>query len=278
MRLQRFAACGVVLLLGSITPGTAHAASSEQQLPRFQAKNLARKAPAFVPADQVAQVQDPVAAELLEKGDKHSLDWYREGYRREAGKAGKPARVSAAEGTTLPPFSPIPLEECQVFVGPATTHWPNPKPHESFADLMTHAGAIFSGEIVGISQGFYFGSPASLLKVEVGKQLRSSTELTTPRHYYIVYPVAAFQIRGEPFCASSAIHTYRPEVGNRILVFDYYAPVDVDGVLISPVREALFFEDRGGSLVTPTRLRRDPALYRLDGFDALVDTVEQGRE
>ena len=271
MRLRRTATCGMVLLLGFITPSTGGAAAPEEQFPKFQAKNLARKTPAFVPAEQIANVEDPVAAGLLEEGEKWSLDRYREGYRREAAKTGRPATA----GTTLsnPRFSSIAEAECQSFT--LTVDERFPKPHEKFSDLLGHSDSIFSGRIAAVTQGFLFGQPATLLKVEVLKELRQSPELPTTPYRYVYYPFAAFQIRGEPFCSRTPVSPHRPQAGERILVFNYFPTVDLEQRLVHTVRTGLFFEDAGGALVVPPPLKWDPALYLTSGFDALLQAVEQ---
>jgi hypothetical protein len=95
---------------------------------------------------------------------------------------------------------------------------------------------------------------------------------------YVFYPVARLNIGGEVICANSRTYTFRPESGDRILIFAYYPPLDTAGGLIFPEAEQLFFEDRQGNLFVPDRLRGDTQLLSVASLDDLAELLKQKLE
>lgn len=146
-------------------------------------------------------------------------------------------------------------EPCSLFLGRYVDN-PDPKPASSLSDLIENSLGIYQGRITGRDLGFLDGSPGTLLRLHIETSWKSNPEYSD-KTLYIFYPVAQIELGGETLCSRNPGYSFRPEIGDRLLLFGYYAPLDASRTLIFPEAEHLFFEDRQRHLFLPQKLRGD---------------------
>lgn len=144
-------------------------------------------------------------------------------------------------------------------------------PSATLADLATYSESIVRGTIRTIDLGFAFGSPASLLGVEVLEAIKGSAPKSP---FYIDYPIARFKIGPFYFCNTNK--GFEPRPGDEILLFDYTGPWDRDDVLYAPRLDQIFFQSQSGSLFLPPALRNTPDLKTVNNLDEVVDRLRSG--
>lgn len=138
-------------------------------------------------------------------------------------------------------------------------------PSSTLLHLAVRSKSIIRGRIRTIDLGFSFGTPASLLGVEVSEVLKGAAPKSP---LYVDYPVARFKIG--PFYFCNATQGFEPRPGDEVLLFDVTGPVDRDGVLYAPRVDQLFFQDQDGALLLPPQLKNTPELERAQ---TLTDVV-----
>ena len=163
-----------------------------------------------------------------------------------------------------PPVVEIPYSECKSMLA-TFDHRGGEAPGSTLSDLATHSRSIVLGTIASVARGFSFGTPASLLEVEIHEVVKGRAP--GPR-IYVDYLVARFRIGPYYFC--NANKGYEPSPGDRILVFDYAGPVDRTGSYYAPRQEQLFFESRSGALAISPQLKNDPELKDVTSLDQVL--------
>lgn len=139
----------------------------------------------------------------------------------------------------------------------------------TLSDLAVNSQSILRGRIQTIDLGFDWGSPASLLGIEISEVIKGAA----PRSpFYVTYPVAHFKIGPFYFCNTN--QGFEPRPGDEILLFDYTGPVDRDNVLYAPRFEQLFFQSRSGALVPPAQLKNSS---EMDAARTLDDVISRLR-
>jgi hypothetical protein len=119
----------------------------------------------------------------------------------------------------------------------------------TLADLSSNSATIVQGTIRTVDLGFAFGTPTSLLGVEVSTVLKGASPKSP---FYIDYPVAHFRIGPLSFCNSAS--GFEPSPGDQIILFAYKGPVDKEGILYAPRIDQLIFQSQKGTVVFPERL------------------------
>lgn len=147
-------------------------------------------------------------------------------------------------------------------------HAEGPK-RDSLEDLQRHAIGIFDGKVVEITQGFLSGLPASILTVEVNEVIRSSPKIAAQPTLWVSYPYAAFAAGGGVFCRSEPRYTYRPRVGDRILLFPRSGPLDDDHRLLVPDPVEVVVEKATGDIHFSDELADDEVFGMADDFSLL---------
>lgn len=133
--------------------------------------------------------------------------------------------------------------------------WEEARPRDSFVDLVQHARAIYKGEVTALEQGFLGAVPHTLMKVEVQDVLRSSEDFAASNHLYVAYPYAAFAIGSRVFCTDDPGYGYyRPQLGDKLLIFPNYGPLDEGEILIKPEPGEILAEKASGSMALPSTL------------------------
>ena len=162
-------------------------------------------------------------------------------------------------------------QPCSLFLGRYVDN-PDPKPATSLPDLIENSLGIYQGRITGKDLGFLDGSPGTLLRLRVETSWKSYSGYSD-KTLYIFYPAAQIALGGETLCSRTPGYSFRPEVGDRLLLFGYYAPLDTSRALLFPEAEHLFFEDRQGHLFLPQRLRGDAELTAAKSLSDIAEIL-----
>lgn len=166
----------------------------------------------------------------------------------------------------------LPASECTESIL-MTPHYGGEGPSGTFRDLREQSKSIWKGRIAAIEPGFFFSTPAALLRVEVLDVVRESK--SSPRKQaFVQHPVARFKIGDYRFC--SGYSGFEPKVGDRILVFDYAGPVGRGDLLFAPRMEQTFFETAEGDIFLPESLRQDDDLWTAKTLDDVITLIGRG--
>lgn len=146
-------------------------------------------------------------------------------------------------------------------------------------DLTSEATDVIVGRLVGREEGFFRGSPASLLRIAVTATPRASDELYgRSQDVYLVYPYASLNIAGAFHCTRVPGLAYEPAAGDRVIVFKYLPSASPDAVAIeADARREVIFE-QANTVVIPPLLASDPSLRTATSFDALVSVISNAVE
>lgn len=144
------------------------------------------------------------------------------------------------------------------FAGPDDTGY---KPHETLEHLVEESLVIVKGEVAEVSQGFFDGVPASLLTLREPELLKASDEYSFDT-VYVRYPFAAFEIGERSFCTADPRYTYRPAPGDRVLVFGYYPPRNIERNVLEPFHFGLVVEPTSGNMQLPAALTHQSSAIR----------------
>ena len=143
-----------------------------------------------------------------------------------------------------------------------------------FIGLVKSARRILSGSVSGVSQGFFMGSPASILRLDVSQTWKADAGFP-PGDIYAVYPFARFAIGGDAFCAGSPGSVVPPRVGQRVLAFITSAPLGQKSTLTYIEPKMLIIEGPGGKVFLPRALRQDPELAPAQTFDEVEELLRR---
>jgi hypothetical protein len=93
--------------------------------------------------------------------------------------------------------------------------------------LVEKARIIIGGRVVATSQGFYGGSPATLLAVKVDARLKEQWSLTRGQIVYIVFRTATIRTKSGMLCSTTfPLQVSVPAPGDRVLAFALAPPND----------------------------------------------------
>ncbi len=118
----------------------------------------------------------------------------------------------------------------------------------SLEELSQKATVIYLGRVVGISEGFFEGGPASLLTIRIDGTMLAEGDHSTAGDVYLYYPEARFSIGKLNFWKSNPGYPPRPEMGDRILVADDRSSPDLAGRVVLPNPSGIFIESGGSGL------------------------------
>lgn len=91
--------------------------------------------------------------------------------------------------------------------------------------LEKNALSIITGRIVAIDQGFFEGSPASMLRVTPTEVIRTSPQFDTAGDLYVYYPAATFSVGDTQLCSMARAHRTVPVVGDELVVYAHHSAV-----------------------------------------------------
>jgi hypothetical protein len=220
--------------------------------------------PLWISAEAVADEQKIINLELI---DSSFLQQYVERQRRELGDRVPVEKLG--EGGK-PAVGPIPASECKSSSLVADERG-GEGPRGTLSDLGTYSKSIVRGTVRSVDLGFAFGSPSSLVGVEISEVIKGPSPKSP---FYIDYPIAHFRIGPYYFC--NAEKGFEPRPGDGILLFDYTGPVDRDKVLYVPRLDQIFFQSQGGTLFLPLPLKDTPDLKTVRTLDEVVARLRSG--
>ena len=125
-------------------------------------------------------------------------------------------------------------------------------PAETLADLTDYGKTIVSGRVVAVQEGFWYGLPASLLRID-GAWPKGHPAGPT----FFVYPFAHIDTAEGPICSKVVGDFDPPQVGDRVIVFSYSPPFEFEGgrVVSGDFRNRVFYEHRDGRMRIPAALQ-----------------------
>jgi hypothetical protein len=255
-----------LLLLALLAGGTSPGAAQPAGMPRVIEPKVERHSgPALWVSAEAAMSRGSVLDWSLVGGEGSLLVQTVERQGKALAERGK-GQVPDPEIQWLPPA------ECTDSIL-LTPHHGGEAPSGTFRDLREQSKSIWKGKIAAVEPGFFFGTPAALLRVEDLDVVRESG--SAPRKQaFVQHPVARFKIGDYRFC--SGFSGFEPKVGDSILVFDYTGPVGRGDLLFTPRMEQTFFQTAEGDLFLPESLRQDDDLWTAKTLDDVVTLI--GRE
>lgn len=237
---QRVCATAVIILVS-----LAAAAADVPEIPLMIADPNGGPAPAWVAAEVAVGADGALRSDLF--GDRISQSRLNARLNREKNRALDTGTVD---------------EKCHVFTGVAPEYW---KPTGSLEELTTHSNAIISGRVLAMKQGFRYGRPGMLIRLDA-TYLKGKHSGET----YLFYPLAKIPTSDGPVCAQPLGTYLPPQVGDRFLLFALGTTI-VGGRSFIAVdeRRQLVHEPRGGRAILP------PGLQHFKGDDAAFDGVQR---
>lgn len=156
--------------------------------------------------------------------------------------------------------------------------WPDgpPQPRDGLLSLLAGAKAVLFGTVSARSSGFLFGSPATLLELELDATSVRAAPFSDASHLYLAYPQASFSLAGTVFCGRHHRSATLPAVGSRILLLAQATPIDREGLVLQPSLKELIVADAEGNLVLPENLQRDDELVGISTLEELQAKVTLG--
>jgi hypothetical protein len=139
----------------------------------------------------------------------------------------------------------------------------------TLAHLATYSQMVVRGTIRTVDVGFGFGTPISLLGVEVFEVLKGSAPKSP---FYVDYPVARFRIGPFSFC--NLTKGFEPQPGDEILLFDYTGTVDRDATLYAPRLDQILFQSQDGTLFLPSPLKDTPQVKTARNLDDVIGALQ----
>lgn len=113
-------------------------------------------------------------------------------------------------------------------------------------ELALKATVIYEGKVIGLSEGFFDGSPATLLTIRIESSLRSQGGHKAEGEVYLYYPEAKFSIGELNFWKSNPLYPPRPSLGDSLIIADDRPPADFEGSTVLPNPDGIFIESRTG--------------------------------
>lgn len=194
---------------------------------------------------------------LTDRGREEALEYLRQVER---------LKSSASDPGSTKEDTPAP--ECMLQAARSEPLW-DYAADESFEDLVRNARVIAGGRVARIEEGLFAGVPRSLLILDEPIVLKGAPGfvLSQPK---VLYPSATFVIDGVAFCASDPLFPDRPEIGDRILVYQQLPARDLEGNLLEPMHDDFFLERQEAGLVVPPWLATDSPVVDLHDFEAVL--------
>ena len=250
---MRIVAVAALSLLANVW-SPLYAGDSKSALPDELGGQTSTALPAWVSADRALDANgNPLPAKVGE----HSVTMLRQ--MKAMRERATPMEAARTDGCTS--YMTLPTPE----------HY---RRNATLRDLTTEANDVIVGRVVARSEGFFRGSPASLLRVAVTKSHRTSDELRfRTQDVYLVYPHANIRIGGSLHCTRAPGMSFEPAAGDRVLIFKYLPSASRDAILIEAdaTREVIFEND--GRLILSPKLAGDASLRGVATFDALSTLV-----
>lgn len=206
--------------------------------------------PAWVAADVAFGADGTLRSDLFAEATRRSVQRY---------LTNKEARRQAA--TTAED-----RDECAIRLGRMVAQ---AAPTATADDLIRYSRAIFSGTVTAIREGFLFGSPGTLVAIDVETWLKN--DATERRSVFLFHPSARIRTPNGTICSAPVIDAPSPSAGDRLMVFAYLQPVG-EGVAVYRVEAAKQMVLHGRNMKhTPEAIRE----HARDSWKEMVDFVRK---
>jgi len=121
---------------------------------------------------------------------------------------------------------------------------------DSIASTIDNATAIFEGTISEVNPGFFYGHPASLIRVTAVATLKKSPEYARVTDtLYARYPLAVFSAGNVQYCAGLGIP--QPAIGAKVLILAFGRPIDETGQLVFSFKNDMLVQTAEGVAFPP---------------------------
>jgi hypothetical protein len=154
---------------------------------------------------------------------------------------------------------------------------PGTRKPRSIEELVVFAEAIVMGTVVDVDGGYYMGwRPGLLLKLGDVEWLKISPEYPLGSAVYVHVPVGRYQIGDVPVCADHPGWPEAPAIGDSMLLFPQFGPLDQAGSIInlSQLGYEIVLQTPGG-LRTHDRIAGMPELRETTTLQQLRRAVLQ---
>lgn len=141
-------------------------------------------------------------------------------------------------------------------------------------ELALKATVIYEGKVIGLSEGFFDGSPASLMTIRIENSLRSQKGHKAEGEVYLYYPEAKFSIGELNFWKSNPLYPPRPSLGDSVIIADDRPPADLEGFMVLPHPDGIFIESRTGGQPN-VKSSMSSLSKRPVAFDALASRLRE---
>lgn len=220
-----------------------------------------RESPLWVSADLARTPQDEIDWKLFPSNESASL-------RRQLATQ---ERLKAEEGarslTALQVSGQQPVEDDNCVIYEKTFHHLSGElKTPGFQGLLASARGIYSASIRDISQGFFLGSPASVLKLEIDEVWKTDDGMPPAKELFAVYPYARFAVGDGVFCSGVPGSLLQPKTGQRLIVFVTSDPLDRQQTLVWVDPDYLIGERDDGGILLPHSLKNDRELFPVKSF------------
>jgi hypothetical protein len=224
-------------------------------------RNTAVNVPLWVSAESAVNEQGDIRSEMFDPVHRGMLLKTQQVSATIRANENAASAMKSNRGENEPP-------PCTLFAGERPRHWSDGKQGTSFEALVAGALAIYEGKVTAVAGGFFDGQPASLLKVDIVAELRSSAEFDTDGGVFVHYPTTEFVVGKQRFCARGGFNDYRPQVGDQVMIYALHSPVDARRKVVVAESRDLFFESKG-SLISPQSLRTSLSEQQVRTLDDL---------
>lgn len=140
--------------------------------------------------------------------------------------------------------------------------------------LLRSARGVYSATVADLSQGFFLGSPATVLKLEITQDWKTEGGLA-PKELFGVYPFARFAIGEGVFCSGVPGKLLQPKIGQRVIVFFTSKPVDRQQTLFWVEPDFLIAERGDGGVSLPPALKDDPELFPVQSLEEAEELLRR---
>lgn len=229
-----------------------------------------RTAPIWVSADLARTPDNQIDWKLFSSSERSSLrNALATQERLKATERIKSLRLSQALGR-----EPVQDENCVTYQK-TFYHLAGELEGPGFAGLVRSAQGIYSALITGLSQGFFLGSPATVLKLEITEAWKTDRELAPAKELFGVYPFARFAIGEGVFCSGVPGSLLQPKIGQRVIVFVTSKPIDRQQTLVWVEPDYLIAERGDGGVSLPRALKDDAELFPIQNLDEAEELVRR---
>ena len=236
--------------------------STRDSIPEVFYSSVAdRRAPIWISADQARTSENQIEWRLFAPEERESLR--HKVAAQENVKATE--RIKNLSALQVAGREPVGDENCITYEQ-AFHHLSGPVEGLGLEGLLRSAKGIYSASIGGFSQGFFLGSPASVLELRVNEVLKPADGMAPVHELFAVYPFARFAIGQGVFCSGVPGQIPQPKIGQQVIVFVTSERLDRQQSLVWVDPEYLIAEGEDGAVSLPRALKDDQEFFPVQSF------------